>query len=203
MIVKCIFHHFCHILWDPPKGHPLKSSASAACSNLNVLTPQWTQECIKRHSKEFLCMHCKLTESCCAETTLIGMQEYKQRRANTCLKILCWLLTHSLVYWGVKNSNSNSGISAWLQRVLFCCAHCTNVQTGNSTSITKEFHQQISCRRIGQDYYGQVKTVMAQVKIKRSFRSWKFSNQYYRAYIQVIQLLNGFHVWMTWNKKFE
>ena len=28
------------------KGYPLKSSASAACSNLNALSPQWAQECV-------------------------------------------------------------------------------------------------------------------------------------------------------------
>ena len=60
------------------KGSPLKSSVSAACSNLNALTPQ-----------RILIVHCKLIESCSAKITQMGMHEYRQRRANTCIKILC------------------------------------------------------------------------------------------------------------------
>ena len=67
-----------------------KSSASAACSNLSTVTPVCTQQCVKRHCREFLCLHYNQIEIFSSKITQIGMHEYRQPSANTCAKILCY-----------------------------------------------------------------------------------------------------------------
>ena len=77
----------------------MKSSASAACSNLNTVTPVCTQntvtpvctqQYVKRRCREILCLHYNQIEIFSSKITQIGMHEYRQRRANTCTKILCY-----------------------------------------------------------------------------------------------------------------
>ena len=89
-LIKQLRENSQNIQCIPKKGYLLKSSASAACSNLSTVTPVCTQQCVKRHCREFLCLHYNQIEIFSSKITQIGMHEYRQRRANTCTKILCY-----------------------------------------------------------------------------------------------------------------
>ena len=69
-------------------AYPFTSSTSAACSNLNALTPIIAQECIERCSREFSCMH-----------TVHGRESQTRQKS-----LLAWCM----IYCNLNNLNNKA-----------------------------------------------------------------------------------------------
>ena len=81
--------HYEHYTVCPPKGYPLRSSASAACSNLNAFNSLMSLRMrIKRVSRKFLMLALQI---CSAEITqnTVFCVILAEQICNASIKILC------------------------------------------------------------------------------------------------------------------